>query len=399
MKILMINKFLYPNGGAETYVMKLGAYLCKEGHEVQYFGMSHQDNIVGNKVNAYTETIDFHGKETLKKLTYPFKIIYSIEARRKIRMVLDSFQPEVCHLNNFNYQLTPSIILEIVKWRKETGRKCKIIYTAHDGQLVCPNHMLRNPLTHTNCEKCVKGQFYHCTGGKCIHGSRMRSIIGSMEAYFWKWKKVYAQIDTIICCSEFMKKELDNNPLLASRTVTLHNFVEDIDRQDMQKENYVLYFGRYSEEKGIDLLLEVCKQLPDIPFIFAGGGPLENQINEVKNIKNVGYKKGEELYDIIRKAKIYVCPSTCFDNCPFSVMESTLCGTPVLGADIGGIPELIEDKKTGELFRANDVNELKNKLQNLWENQRVLEEYAFNCKHYQYESMESYYLKLLNLYQ
>lgn len=395
----MINKFLYPNGGAETYVMKLGAYLCKEGHEVQYFGMRHQDNIVGNEVNAYTETIDFHGKDTLKKLTYPFKIIYSIEARRKIRMVLDSFQPEVCHLNNFNYQLTPSIILEIDKWRKKTGRKCKIIYTAHDGQLVCPNHMLRNPFMRINCEKCVKGEFYHCMTGKCIHGSRMRSIIGSMEAYFWKWKKVYAQIDTIICCSEFMKKELDNNPLLSSRTVTLHNFVEDIEQKDIQKENYVLYFGRYSEEKGINVLLEACKQLPNIPFIFAGSGPLEHQINEVENIRNVGYKRGEELYDIIRKAKVYVCPSICFDNCPFSVLEATLCGTPVLGANIGGIPELIQDKKTGELFQADNIEDLTKKIRKLWENPQLVEEYASNCKQYQYESMESYYLKLLSLYQ
>lgn len=399
MKILLINKFLYPNGGSETYIFKLGDYLQKKGHEVQYFGMEHQGRCVGNRVNAYTSNMDFHGENKLAQIVYPIKTIYSQEARKKIRLVLDDFQPDVCHLNNFNYQLTPSIILEIVKWKKQTGKNCKIVYTAHDGQLVCPNHMLRNPIQHTNCERCIKGQFYHCAAEKCIHGSRMKSILGSMEAYFWKWKKVYQYIDTIICCSDFMKRELDNNPMFVSRTVTLHNFVEDIDCQDVQKENYVLYFGRYSEEKGIDLLLEVCKQLPDIPFIFAGGGPLENQINEVKNIKNVGYKKGEELYNIIRKAKIYVCPSTCFDNCPFSVMESTLCGTPVLGADIGGIPELIEDRKTGELFRANDVNELKNKLQNLWENQKVLEEYAFNCKHSQYESMESYYLKLLNLYQ
>lgn len=72
------------------------------------------------------------------------------------------------HLNNFNYQLTPSIILEIVKWRKETGRDCKIIFTAHDYQLVCPNHMLNNPNTHQNCEKCLGGHFVNCMKGKCM---------------------------------------------------------------------------------------------------------------------------------------------------------------------------------------------------------------------------------------
>ena len=148
MKVLIINKFLYPNGGSETYIFKLGEALEQHGHEVQYFGMEHEGRCVGNRVNAYTSDMDFHGGSKLSKLTYPIKTIYSKEARVQLRKVLDDFKPDVCHLNNFNYQLTPSIILEIVKWRKETGRDCKIIFTAHDYQLVCPNHMLNNPNTH-----------------------------------------------------------------------------------------------------------------------------------------------------------------------------------------------------------------------------------------------------------
>ena len=105
--------------------------------------MEHEGRCVGNRVNAYTSDMDFHGGSKLSKLTYPIKTIYSKEARVQLRKVLDDFKPDVCHLNNFNYQLTPSIILEIVKWRKETGRDCKIIFTAHDYQLVCPNHRVR----------------------------------------------------------------------------------------------------------------------------------------------------------------------------------------------------------------------------------------------------------------
>ena len=131
MRVLIINKFLYPNGGSETYIFKLGEALEQHGHEVQYFGMEHEGRCVGNRVNAYTSDMDFHGGSKLSKLTYPIKTIYSKEAREKLRLVLDDFKPDVCHLNNFNYQLTPSIILEIVKWRKETGRDCKIIFTAH----------------------------------------------------------------------------------------------------------------------------------------------------------------------------------------------------------------------------------------------------------------------------
>ena len=117
MKVLMINKFLYPNGGSETYMFELGKQLERMGHEVQYFGMEHEGRCVGNRVDAYTGSMDFHGGSKLTKLTYPLKTIYSSEARQKLRLVLDDFRPDVIHLNNFNYQLTPSIILEADKWR------------------------------------------------------------------------------------------------------------------------------------------------------------------------------------------------------------------------------------------------------------------------------------------
>ena len=208
MKILLVNKFLFPNGGSETYIFKLGEALIKLGHDVQYFGMEHEGRCVGNAANAYTSDMDFHGGNPLSKFTYPLKTIYSSESRRKIRLVLEDFKPDVVHLNNFNYQLTPSIILEIVKWRKQSGKKCKIVFTAHDYQLLCPNHMFNNPATHENCEKCIGGNFSNCIKGKCIHGSTAKSVVGAMEAYFWKWKGTYKYIDTIICCSKFMKKKM-----------------------------------------------------------------------------------------------------------------------------------------------------------------------------------------------
>ena len=132
MKILMVNKFLYPNGGSETYMFGLGQQLEKMGHEVQYFGMEHEGRCVGNRVGAYTSSMDFHGGSRLAKLIYPLKTIYSSEARQKLRLVLDDFRPDVIHLNNFNYQLTPSVLLEADKWRRESGQPCRILYTAHD---------------------------------------------------------------------------------------------------------------------------------------------------------------------------------------------------------------------------------------------------------------------------
>ena len=348
MRILMINKFLHPNGGSETYMFKLGDYLKRHGNEVQYFGMEHEGRCVGNAVNAYTSNMDFHNGSKLSKLTYPVKTIYSFEARKKLRLVLEDLHPDVCHINNFNYQLTPSIILEIVRWRKQREHKCKIIFTAHDYQLICPNHMCKNPNTGENCEKCLGGHFLNCTKGRCIHGSTVKSVIGTMEGMFWKWSGVYQYMDRIVCCSEFLKTKIKSNPLFAEKTVVMHNFVDKVEWKEIVKKDYVLYFGRYSKEKGIDTLLRVCRELPDVPFIFAGLGPLEENIRGIPNIRNVGFQKGAALEQLIREARFSVYPSEWFENCPFSVMESQKYGTPVLGANIGGIPELIENGKKGE---------------------------------------------------
>lgn len=398
MRVLMINKFLYPNGGSETYIFKLGDYLKSKGHEVQYFGMEHKGRCVGNVVNAYTSDMDFHNGSMFAKLTYPIKTIYSSEARKKLRMVLDEFHPDVCHINNFNYQLTPSIILEIQKWREE-GHKCRLVFTAHDYQMVCPNHMCYNPNTGKNCEKCLGGHFLNCTKGKCIHGSTTKSFIGTMEAVFWKMNGVYKNVDTIICCSEFLKTKMDTNPLFAKKTVVMHNFIDKVVREEIEKKEYALYFGRYSKEKGIGTLIKVCKELPDIQFIFAGTGPLENEIKGISNIKNVGFQKGNVLERLIQEARFSVYPSEWYENCPFSVMESQMYGTPVLGAEIGGIPELICVGKTGELFKSGDADDLREKIRNLWHDRELCNQYSTNCQDISFDTIEDYYWKLMKVYR
>lgn len=397
MNILMINKFLHPNGGSETYIFRLGRQLQAMGHEVQYFGMDHPRRVVGNRVGAYTSNMDFHGGSKWSKLTYPVKVIYSAEARRKLRQVLDDFQPDVCHLNNFNYQLTPSIILEIRKWERESGRRCKILYTAHDYQLVCPNHLCRNPGTDENCEKCLGGNYLQCAKGRCIHGSFARSFLGTLEAVFWKNMGVYLQIDTIICCSRFMRSKLDADPVLREKTTVLHNFVEKAEVKRGEKRDYVLYFGRYSREKGVEDLIQAAKALPQIPFVFAGSGPLEGLLADIPNVKNMGFQSGGALETLVREARLTVCPSRWYENCPLSVMESISWGTPVLGADIGGIPELIHPGETGALFESGNVTALKETLLSLWQDGETLDRMARRCRENCFDTAEVYAEKLLDL--
>ena len=396
MKILMVNKFLYPNGGSETYIFKLGDYLVSQGHEVQYFGMEHEGRCVGNRVNAYTSDMDFHGGSKLSKLTYPIKTIYSSEARMQIRKVLEDFQPDVVHLNNFNYQLTPSIILETVKWRRSVGHSCKIIYTAHDYQLVCPNHMLRNPNTHQNCEKCLGGHFMNCTIGKCIHGSTAKSVVGTMEAIYWKLRGTYKYIDSIICPSNFVKTKLDSNAQFKEKTVVIHNFIDlPVYEKLADDKKYVLYFGRLSEEKGVKTLIEVCKALPYIQFIFAGTGPLSNEVKEINNIDYKGFQQGDDLWNLVANAQFCVCPSEWYEIFGLTIGEAMALGTPVVASNIGGIPEALGNG--GKIFTPGNVQELTEVIKNLWNNPGNIKELSNKAKASDRMSVGKYYAYLTKL--
>lgn len=397
MKILMVNKFLYPNGGSETYIFKLGEELQRRGHEVQYFGMEHEGRVVGNRAGLYTSDMDFHtGK--LRKLLYPFKIIYSFEAKRKMGEVLRDMNPDVVHLNNINFQLTPSVIYAVRSYEKKTGRRVKLVYTAHDYQWVCPNHMMRIPATGKICFACRDGHFGACSKNRCIHNSRVKSLLGTVEAKLYMRRRTYGMVDIIICPSEFMKRQLDTNPLLAEKTVMMRNFVqkpaEDAGRGDADAD-YVLYFGRFSEEKGIGTLLAACKALPDIPFVFAGSGPLEEQVAKVKNVENKGFVTGETLHRLIAGARFSVYPSEWYENGPFSVMESLMYGTPVLVSDLGGAPELVQAGRTGELFRGGDAEELTAHIRELWEQPELCRRYRENCKDIKFDTIGEYCDKIV----
>lgn len=396
MKILMVNKFLYPKGGSETYVLKLGEMLRQRGHEVQFFGLLNEKNTVGNRVNAGVTDMDF-STGVLNNLSAPFRIIYNVQARRRIRTVLEDFVPDVVHLNNIQFHLTPSIILEIHKYRTQTGRPVRIVYTAHDYQLICPSHGLFDRELRV-CEKCLDGNYTHCLRNKCVKGSRAKSLLGMLDAYFWKWSPAYSHVDVIICCSAFLKSKLDTQARFRDKTVTLHNFVDQVPALPVEKGDYVLEFGHLSRDKGTLTLLEAAKRMPEVRFVFAGFGAAEAEIGMVPNAEYVGFKTGKELEMLIRRAKLSVCPSECYENCPFSVIESQMYGTPVLGSRMGGIPELIDEGRTGELFEAGNADDLEAGLRRLLFTPGLLERYGGNCLTQTFETPESYYEKLMGIY-
>lgn len=377
MKILMVDRYLYPFGGAETYMLAIAEYMKKQGHFVEFFGMQHSGNIVGNSVGQYTRYMDFHSN-SLSRLIYPFTIIYSTEARRKLRKIIEAYQPDVIHLHGYNFQLTPSIIYEIKR------HHVPLIATIHDPQIACPCHRLYIEHKGTPCTKCITGKYYHCIKNRCTFGSLAKSILSTIESYLYHMLKTYEKIDRFILPSQFMYNILKTNGIPVEKMTILQNFSR-MDRTIKPAvrtgEKFVLYFGRLSKEKGIETLAMVCKELPEVRFKIAGTGPFVEAFNGLGNVEMQGFIIGEALNRLISEAAFSVYPSEWPENCPMSVLESQILGTPVIGANIGGIPELIENGKSGILFESGNKDDLKKAITKLYfddVNQRKMQTFCRN---------------------
>ncbi len=375
MKILMVNKFLYPRGGCETYMLNLAEELKAKGHEVEYFGMYDEQNTVGNSLGLYTTNMDFHAKKA-ERFLYPFKIIYSREASRKLGRVLDHFKPDVVHMNNINFQLTPSVIYAVKK------RNIPLVQTVHDYQMICPNHLLYSFEETKPCERCINGSKLNCFKHNCIHGSKVKSLIGSLEAMLYWGLKTYKKVDLYVCPSRFLEsKLLSASNLYAGKTVALHNFIEKkpIPEKTSSEKPYVAFASRLSKEKGIELLAETAKLLPDYPFVVAGTGPDDACLKDIPNVKLTGFLGGDELISLIANAKLMLLPSVWYENCPLNILETHSFGVPVITMNSGGMAELVEDGKTGLLVHEPTPEAIAQAIKKCFEDEEFYRAVKQNC--------------------
>lgn len=401
MKVLMVNKFLYPAGGAETYMINLGECLLSRGHQVEYFGMADSRNVVGNRWDAYAPNVDFHSDRSgpSQRIRQALDSIYSPKACMEIRRVLERFQPDIVHFNNINFQLTPAILYEVRR------QNIPMIWTVHDPQIACPCHRFYIESEGKICERCGKGNFLYCVKNKCLQNSLSKSVIAALESYYYHLRRTYHLVDLYLCPSEFIQRKMMVAGLKESRTLVLYNYANK--SPDMaklaKKEKYILYFGRLSREKGVLSLLRVCARLPEVTLLIAGTGPLEDTVREkaqqYTNIQYVGYKKDKELRELIANAAFCVLPSEWYENCPMSVVESQALGTPVIGSDLGGTKELIRHNHTGLIYKGGDNERLQWAICKLWEDETRLEQMRQECKENLWMGLEEYTDRIVEIYQ
>ena len=359
MRILLANKFYYRRGGDCVYYIELENLLKTAGHEVAFFAMDYPENLDSQWKTYWPSEVAFSPKKPaafFKAFKRPFG---DAETVKKFTALLDSFKPDVLHLNNIHTQLSP-VIAEIAH-----ARGIKVVWTLHDYKLVCPAYTCYS--SGKVCEECIGGDKGTCTSKKCLKNNWLASKIAEKEAVTWNRERLEKCVDTFVCPSRFMKSKMEQGGFDASKLVALHNFVDDskFAHEKVERENCYCYVGRLSAEKGVETLLNVASKI-ETPLYVLGTGPLEEDLKakyaQSAQIHFMGHCDWEGCKSVFLKSKFSVVPSEWYENNPFSVIEPLCLGTPVLGAAIGGIPELIEPGKTGELFEMGNAADLEEKI-------------------------------------
>ncbi|HCC23629.1 TPA: hypothetical protein DF272_05670 [Candidatus Falkowbacteria bacterium] len=398
MKILLINKFYYQRGGAETVFFRTKQLLEAAGHKVVVFSMQDPRNEESPFSSYFVSPINFDEFDSvwakIKKIPRSF---YSIEAKNKLLLLIKQEKPDVAHIHNFEHHLTPSILAAL----KRAG--VPVVQTLHDFQLISPSYNLR--LGDYSESHGVK--LWRIMSKKRLRDSFLVSMWAVKEFYLKKWLRLYeAKVDVFICPSEFLKIQCEKRGV-RKKIFTLFNPVTlDIKDDESLVGGRLVCVSRLIDGKGVDMLIDVVGQMGTIPLDVIGSGPmfaaLKQKIKD-QNYLNVNLLGELAMADIVKHlqtAKLVVVPTLFYENQPMVILEAMAAGKAVLAADIGGIPELIEPGKTGWLFDPGQADDLRQKLSELWPQAEVLDEVGGRAQIYvkQKFSETNYVRQLVQIY-
>ena len=362
MKILLVNKFHYMKGGSERYYFTVAETLRRMGHEVVFFAMQDEKNVPCAQEKYFVSNASVKGG-IRSKLNMVLHIAYSKEAYKKMQALLAAERPDLVLLNLVHKQITLSILDAI----KEYDASLPVFWTMHDLIAVCPAYTMLDGSGQI-CEKCLHGDFSNCVRNNCIKGSKPMSMLSEYEANYIRKKHWYDQVDVFICPSEFYRNKLAEAQFTKSRIVCLRNPLPPETKYELctKTDDYALYFGRLSPEKGVRTLIDASVQA-GIKLIVLGTGSIEEELKtyakDKKNVEFKGFQQGEALQNYIRRARCVVLPSEWYENGPYSAMEAMALGKPLIVSNHGGLPELVEDDVNGYIYR--EKSELSEKLKKL----------------------------------
>lgn len=330
------------------------------------------------------------------------KTIFSLKSYKEISALIKIEKPDLAHIHNVLPLISPSIYYALKKM------KVPIIQTVHNYRYFCSNGLFLDNKKKI-CELCGNGNFLHGVIRKCYRNSYLQTSVLSTSLFLHRLLKTFVKnVNIFISPSEFLKNKLIEYGFPKDKIEVINNFINDKDFKPCYDFNYyAVYLGRLSEEKGLFTMLNAFQEISDFNLKIIGEGPLYQDLinfvdrNKLFNVEILGFIRGAERFEILKKAMFMIFPSECYENLPYAIIESFALGTPIIASHIGGLIEQIEEGKNGLLFQPGDIKDLRKKILVLIKNPNLVSSMRHNARKY-YEKKfgeEVGYNKLLEIYR
>lgn len=350
MKILYVHNFHRSGApsGDDILVQKEILLLQSKGHKVYILSKKNDD-------------FDHWG--LLKKMKLFFEIPWSRKAQKEIEIFLREEEPDIVHIHNIFPMFSPAIYVTL----KNFG--IPFVHTLHDFRLFCANALLfRNG---EPCQLCIDKSPVFSILNRCFQNSFLKTIPVSLMMRNIRKKNLLFFPDFYIVLTKFAKEKFKEFGILEERLMVKPNFLFEDFHPKYEKENFAVYVGRISEEKGIEVLLEALNrpELKDIKLKIIGSGPRLNLVEKErpKNVEILGLRPHKETIDFIRNAAFLILPSIVYEGFPMVIVEAFACGTPVITTNFGAMSHIVTHGKTGLLFERKNPEDLAEKVLWLWQ--------------------------------
>ncbi len=357
MKILLIHNHYTQHGGEDTVFEAEKSLLQQNGHQIE------------------TLTFDNKSDAGFAKLKMIYSIFYNNQSAKLLTDKINAFQPQIIHVHNFFRIASPAIFYVAHKY------KIPVVQTLHNYRLICAGALLLRE--NKPCELCVNKKFpldgiiHKCFGNSALKTAQL-TLMTSLHKYLGTWKN---KISTYICLTEFSKNKIANSSLQIpqNQIVVKANFVEDVmknhpqpllskegsQENNQKREDFYLFIGRLSKEKGIDILLQAA-QNQGFKLQIIGDGDLREMVEKASqtypNIIYHGFQNKEFITNKLKACKALIFPSIWYEGMPLTILEAFSAGTPIIASDIDNVKELITDNYNGLHFKYGNANDLAQKV-------------------------------------
>lgn len=359
----------------------------------------------GNAVVRYTVSNDeFDSAGTIEKIKSTFGMMWSFKNYNAVQALIKKEKPDIVHIHTFFPLLSPSILYAA----KRSG--VPVVATLHDTRFICPcSTSLRGTKL---CNECGDGHYLRMCKYGCFKGSRVQSlIVACIFKYHRIRKSFYKQIDKYICLNENQIKLLTDIGFDSKKIVKKYNFVPDATanlksaKVDEIPDRYAVFYGRIGEEKGIRVLMKIWEQLPEIPLVVMGSGPLEEEFKTwadgKENVYFLGYTQHEKCLSIVKEGEFVVFPSIVYEGCSMVEIETESLGKALVATDLGFSVEAIENGVNGCKVKLGDMDGFAAKIKKLWDKPEKCRELGKNArKDYEMKYMpKDNYRQLIDIYE